>query len=379
MRHVALTLSLFLVLTTTSALSAQVTTATLYGVVRDSTASSLPGALVSVVNQGTGLSREAVTDVSGEFALTALPSGRYTLRIELQGFKTFTNDSLELLAGQTVRQTFTIEVGQVEETITVSERSPLVETVSAAQKESMLANEVRTLPLSRRNITGLLTLSTGVTEAATGIAGGGNIRLNGVAEGGTAITVDGTDATANNETRGLNSYGAQNQISVMSIEAVAEVQVVKGILPAEYGGVVGGQVNMLTRSGTNQFHGSLFENWQDESILARDPFLPADPAQTRCTLQSVRRHAGRCRRAQPRVLLRGLRGLSRNVRRHREWHRSYTATAGPHPGRAPDARDGRRHGRDAATQRTDQRGHRPLPRGTAAHAPATTRGSPRRT
>ena len=174
-----------------------------------------------------------------------------------------------------MRQTFTIEVGQIEETITVSERSPLVETASAAQKESMLANEVRTLPLARRNITGLLTLSTGVTEASTGLAGGGNIRLNGVAEGGTAITVDGTDATANNETRGLNSYGAQNQISVMSIEAVAEVQVVKGILPAEYGGVVGGQVNMLTRSGMNQFHGSLFENWQDESLLARDPFLPA--------------------------------------------------------------------------------------------------------
>ena len=276
MRHLALSLSLssFLVLTTTSALSAQVTTATLYGVVRDSTASSVPGALVTVVNQGTGLSREAVSDASGEFAVTALPSGRYTLD-QLQGFKTYTNDGLDLGAGQTVRQTFTIEVGQLEETITVSERSPLVETASAAQKESLLAAEVRGLPLARRNITSLLTLSTGVTEASTGIAGGGNIRLNGVAEGGTAITVDGTDATANNETRGLNSYGAQNQISVMSIEAVAEVQVVKGILPAEYGGAVGGQVNMLTRSGTNAFHGSLFENWQNEALLARDPFLPA--------------------------------------------------------------------------------------------------------
>ena len=88
MRHLALTLSFFLFLTATPTLAAQVTTATLYGVVRDSTASSLPGALVSVTNQGTGFSREAVTDVSGEFALTALPSGRYTLRIELQGVKT---------------------------------------------------------------------------------------------------------------------------------------------------------------------------------------------------------------------------------------------------------------------------------------------------
>jgi hypothetical protein len=162
--------------------------------------------------------------------------------------------------------------------VVVSESAPLIETASAAQKESLVTAEVRGLPLARRNVTSLLTLSTGVSEASTGLAGGGNIRLNGVAEGGTAITVDGTDATASNETRGINSYGAQNQISVMSIEAVAEVQVVKGILPAEYGGAVGGQVNMLTRSGTNVFHGSVFENWQNEALLARDPFLPHSQA-----------------------------------------------------------------------------------------------------
>ena len=207
-------------------LFAQVTTATLYGVVRDSSGATVPGATVTATHQGIGLVREIVSEGNGDFAITALPSGRYTLTIQLQGFKTYTNPSLELGAGQTVRQTFTIEIGQLEETITVVERAPLVETASAAQKESMLAAEVQGLPLARRNITSLLTLSTGVSEASTGLAGGGNIRLNGVAEGGTAVTVDGTDATANNETRGLNSYGAQNQISVMSIEAVAEVQVV---------------------------------------------------------------------------------------------------------------------------------------------------------
>ena len=254
---------------------AQVTTATLYGVVRDSTGGALPGATVSLVHQGTGFTRDVISDASGDFAVTALPSGRYTLKIELSGFKTYENAGLDLGAGQTVRQSFTLEVGALSEVITVSESVPLIETAASVQKESILATEARALPLSRRNITGLLTLATGVTEASTGIAGGGNIRLNGVAEGGTAITVDGTDATANLETRGLNSYGAQNQISVMSIEAVAEVQVVKGILPAEYGGAVGGQVNMLTRSGTNVFHGSLFENWQGESLFARDPFLPS--------------------------------------------------------------------------------------------------------
>jgi hypothetical protein len=273
-RALATVLAAVLLLPSTSA-HGQVTTATLYGVVRDSTAAAVPGASVSLVNQGTGLTREIVSDSTGEFALTALPTGRYTLRIELSGFKTYTNEGVELVAGQTTRQTFTLEIGELTEVITVSESVPLIETASSAQKESILATEVQALPLARRNITTLLTMSTGVTEASTGIAGGGNIRLNGVAEGGTAVTVDGTDATANLETRGINSYGAQNQISVMSIEAVAEVQVVKGILPAEYGGAVGGQVNMLTRSGTNVFHGSLFENWQDEALFARDPFLPS--------------------------------------------------------------------------------------------------------
>ncbi len=256
---------------------AQVTTATLYGEVHDASGAAAPQAKVTVTNKGTGAARELTSGPQGEFTVSGLPIGTYTVRIELGGFKTYINDGLELNAGQTVRQTFALEVGAVTDNITVSETAPLVDTASAAQKESLGTTEVRNLPLARRNVTSLITLSTGVTEAATGLAGGGNIRLNGVAEGGTSVTVDGTDATANNETRGLNSYGAQNQISVMSIEAVAEVQVVKGILPAEYGAAAGGQVNMITRSGTNAFHGSLIENWQNDILLARNPFLVGQP------------------------------------------------------------------------------------------------------
>jgi len=230
--------------------------------------------MVTATNQGTNVSRDAVTDERGEFALPALPLGRYTLKIELTGFKTYTNQGLDLGAGQTVRQTFTLEVGQVSENITVSETAPLVQTATATQQESIGTQEVNQLPLPRRNLVGLMTLAPGVTENSTGIAGGGNIRMNGVAEGGTAITVDGTDAVSNSETRGTGTYGGQNQISVMSIEAVAEVQIVKGILPAEYGGTAGGQVNMISRSGTNQFHGSAFENYQSQVFSARDPFLP---------------------------------------------------------------------------------------------------------
>jgi hypothetical protein len=270
-------LLLLMMLVTITPLNAQVTTATLYGVVRDPSGAVLPGVSVTATHQGTNLSREIATNERGEFALPALPAGPYTLKIELAGFKTYTNQGLTLGVGQTVRQTFVLEVGQLSENITVSESAPLVATATAAQQESLGTLEVTQLPIARRNLVNLMTLAPGVTENSTGIAGGGNIRMNGVAEGGTAITIDGTDAVSNPETRGTGTYGGQNQISVMSIEAVAELQVIKGIMPAEYGGAVGGQVNMLSRSGTNQFHGSAFENYQGEEFSARDPFLSAQP------------------------------------------------------------------------------------------------------
>jgi TonB dependent receptor len=92
--------------------------------------------------------------------------------------------------------------------------------------------------------------------------------------------VDGTDSNGNLESRGAQNFGGASYVDTLSLEAISEVSVVKGVLQAEYGGVLGGQVNVLTRSGTNQFHGSLFENFQGASLNARDPFLPTKPGFT---------------------------------------------------------------------------------------------------
>ena len=102
--------------------------------------------------------------------------------------------------------------------------------------------------------------------------------MNGVGDGGSAITVDGSSAQTNPENRGFGNYGGQNQIEILSVEAVGEVQVAKGVLAAESGGSIGGQVNVVARSGTNQFHGSLFENFQSDAFSSRDPFLPPTTA-----------------------------------------------------------------------------------------------------
>ena len=273
-RRLVIGLALALLLLPSIAARAQVLEATLYGIVQDSSGGILPGVTVTVTHQGTTLTRETVSDGRGEFALPALPAGTYTIKIELTGFKTYENRGLMLSAGQTVRQTFALEVGALAETVTVAESAPLVETATTAQVQS-LGEEVREIPVSRRNLQNVILLGSGVSSGDNAIAGGRAFRVNGVGDGGHAITVDGSSAQTNPENRGFGNYGGQNQIEILSVESVAEVQVAKGVLPAEYGGSIGGQVNMITRSGTNQFHGSLLHNFQSEAFASRDPFLPA--------------------------------------------------------------------------------------------------------
>ena len=277
MRHVqrVFLFAIVLLLVSISA-SAQVTTATLVGLVRDNSGAVIPGASVVATHEGTGVSREGVSDANGEFVFAALPAGPYTVRIELSGFKTISQRGIPLGAGQTLRQSFTLEVGAMSETVTVTGEAPLVQTAMSLQADSLGSQEVRELPVNRRNLTNLIGLAAGVVVTGTGAAGGsGGVQMNGVASGGTGITVDGTEANSNPEGRSLTQYGSENQISVMSLDSIAEVQIVKGVLPAEYGGVAGGQINVISRSGTNNFRGSAFSSFQNEKWNARDFFSTA--------------------------------------------------------------------------------------------------------
>jgi hypothetical protein len=155
----------------------------------------------------------------------------------------------------------------VAETVSVDASAPLIETAASEQRESLNRMQVGELPLARRNVSNLLKLSTGMEYS------GRNVRINGLGEHTAGITVDGTDANATpSEGRQLAQYDERNYIDVMSIEAVQEVQVMRGIMPAEYGGVISGQVNLISRSGTNEFHGSVFENYRSHVFNARNPF-----------------------------------------------------------------------------------------------------------
>jgi hypothetical protein len=242
---------------------AQVTTATFYGIVTDSSQAVLPGASITMLNQGTGVSTNKLTDEKGEFAFTFLAPGSYTLKIEMPGFKTYLSSDFELGAAQNVRRTFNLEVGGVTEEVTVTGEAPLVNTVAAEQRQSYSRLQITELPLASRDFTGLLVSNTGVNYSGT------NIRMNGMGGAGTRITVDGTEATAFSEGSGTQMFGNFNKIGLVGLDAVGEVQTTKGIIAAEYAGTLAGNVNVITKAGTNQWRGTVFENYTGAALNAR--------------------------------------------------------------------------------------------------------------
>ena len=252
---------------------AQVTTATFYATVTDSSGALVPSAPVTLVHEETATAITRQTNEAGEVTFDFLRVGTYLIRVEATGFKRFESKGLALSSGQTVRQSYSLEVGALSDTITVESAAPLVNTASSEQMQTFEGFKVTELPLGRRNVSSVLRLATGVD-----IGSNRTLRINGVGSSGTGISVDGTDANSYPEQRGMAQYGARNYIDVMSIDAVQEVQLVRGIMPAEYGGVLGGQVNVIAKSGSNQWHGSFFENYQSHVLNARNPFVAARTA-----------------------------------------------------------------------------------------------------
>ncbi len=254
---------------------AQVTTATFYGIVTDATGAAIVGASASLTNQATQATLQQTSDsTTGEFVFNFVPVGTYSLRIEAKGFKTSVNAGIELRAGQNLRRTFPLEIGALSERVEVTANAPMVNSVSAEQRESIAEVQAMQLPLSRRSLVGLVTLTPGA------IREGGSVYLNGSGRGGTTISVDGTDATNNPERNSLAMYGDFNFINGISIEAINEVQVIKGVVPAEYTRTLGGNLNIISRSGTNKPHGSAFENFRAENLNARSQFLRTKPGVT---------------------------------------------------------------------------------------------------
>jgi hypothetical protein len=254
-------------LLSTGAAWSQVITANLAGTVQDASGAVIPGAPVVLTNDATGLTYETETGASGEFDYRVLPTGTYTLTIQAPGFRGYRATGIRLVAAANVRQTHALEVGAITETVEVEGAPPLVATEASEQTESIDNQKVTELPLGRRNVTNLLRLSSGVDT------GQGGLRINGMGKSTTTVTVNGTDANSNpGEGRALEQYGGANYMDVMSIEGVEEVQITRGIMKAENGGALSGGINLISKRGSNEWHGSAFENYRSHIFNARHPF-----------------------------------------------------------------------------------------------------------
>ena len=259
--------------------SAQRTTATFAGIVADSSGAVLPGAEVQLINEGTSATVQQVTGETGEFLFDYVPVGTYTLKIGLPGFKTYESRGMTLGGAQNVRRTFVLEVGAVTDNVTVTGEAPLVNTLSAEQRISVEALEIAALPMANRNITNILSVGSGLIKGRdTGDGMAGNrFRLNGLGGSSMNVTANGSDANGASGSPNISGYGAYNKIDVMSAEAVGEVQVVKGVMAAEYGGAMAGSLSVITKSGTNDWHGSLFHRYEGSVLSARNPTLTRKP------------------------------------------------------------------------------------------------------
>jgi len=253
-------LSIVLVLAFGLCAVAQVTTADVVGRVTDTTGAVLPGVMVVIENLGTGAVRTTVSSDSGDYVFNLLPAGRYTVKFELPGFKTFTVTSVMLAAGDRARIEAQMVVGAVNESVNVEEQAPLLQTDSATLGTAITGRLVQDLPLNGRNYVQLTQLVTGVSSGpGNGLATGSrpdDRRLN------SSYSVNGQDPVSNNNLidgmdnneRFIGTIGIRP-----SIDAIEEFKVQTNLYSADVSRTAAGVVNILTKSGTNAFHGSLFE------------------------------------------------------------------------------------------------------------------------
>lgn len=245
---------------------AQQTTGDIKGRVTDALGNIVPNASVSAHNIGTGLTRTATTDEAGEFTLTQLPAGRYDVTIEAQSFSKALLKELELNVGATQSLKIELKPGEISETVEVASDGALVETTTSELGRNITPAEVQNLPLINRTFANLSIIA---PEARpVGSFDPTKTRVGNIAfSGGDGRQVDVNVDGGNNKDNVVGSL-LQN----FAYESIQEFQVLQHRWTAESGRSVGGVVNVITKSGSNDFHGSAFYNFRNQSLRARDFF-----------------------------------------------------------------------------------------------------------
>ena len=265
----AMRLAVFCLLVTVAAASGlwaqtQITAGVIQGVVQDETGAVMPGATVTVRNLDTNLEQTAETNERGRFVFLQLRSGPYTLRASKQGFTTVIQERMPLTVGQTISLTLTLRVSPVAEEIIVT-GSPTIDFVKTESSSTLNQMAIENTPVLGRKFEDLLTLTPGVSIVQG--PDGDEITFNGQRGIFNNISLDGGDY--NNSFFGEQVGGQRAQIDI-PMDAIKEFQVIATGGSAEFGRTAGGIVNVITKSGTNEVHGSLFYFQRHESLSAND-------------------------------------------------------------------------------------------------------------
>src|SRR5262245_21535933 len=266
MGHRIILLGLLLLLLSSINGNAQGTTATISGTVSDASGAVVPGTMIVILNEETGISREVVADETGRYSAPALGLGNYRVTASRDGFQTQVRSGIQLTVGRQAVVNFELPVGVITDTVEVTGEAPLVETTKGGLGSLVDSTTINDLPLNGRDLAQLITLQTGVVEYDAGNPAVGSGKLIVVSGARPTTNVFMIDGVAIESYTQNTPTGASGQF--LGAEAVREFRVESNAYSAEFGRGAGGIFNVATKSGTNTLHGSVFEFLRNDNFDA---------------------------------------------------------------------------------------------------------------
>ncbi len=267
-------------------LYAQISGGSIVGNVADPKGLAVAKATVRALNQETNEVRETATNAAGYYEFPLLPPGKYRLEAVAEGFERSRGEVFELFSGTRPRIDLGLKIGSVTETVNVDATAPLLNTTTTELGVVMARNQIDELPLNGRNFQDLVGLQAGMVNGPSSGAGGrGGISFHGSTALGTNLLLDGVDMSFG-EVNGASGFasagGGSTLVNGVSVEAIEEFKSSANATSAEFGRAGGGVLSIITRSGTNKFHGTLFEFFRNDKLNANDFFsnknsLPKSP------------------------------------------------------------------------------------------------------
>lgn len=258
-----LLLVLFIIFTLNGTLNAQESSGKVVGTIVDQSGAVVPGAKVTVINTGTQISRDTVTDEEGNFQILSVPVGTYQVSVERTGFKKALSEPQKLNINQTLKFDINLEVGSQAEVVEVTSAPSMIETANPTLGQTVSERSVVNLPLNGRNVLNLALLQPGVTETNPSNGGAGGFNIAGGRSDSVEYLLDG----------GLNNNLLSNGVVFNpNPDAVAEFRILENNYTAEYGRNGGGIISVVTKSGTNKFHGNAYDFVRNNAFNANSFF-----------------------------------------------------------------------------------------------------------